>query len=66
MQDTNRVEGIMLEGIPFTNYGSQPGIGLVHRDWDNIYLMKERPGWSDDEYFDFALKQFVLLNIEKP
>lgn len=66
LEDTNRVEGIMLEGIPFTSYGTQPGIGLVHKEWENIYLLKERPGWTSDDYFTYAKKQFVLLNIEKP
>lgn len=66
VKDTNRVEGVMLEGIPFTSYGTQPGAVLIHRDWFNFYVMRERKHWSEDEYFNYALSQFPLLNIDRP
>lgn len=66
LKDTNRVEGVMLEGIPFTSYGAQPGVALVHRDWDNIYLLKERKEWKEEDYFDYAQSRFLDLKIMRP
>ena len=66
VKDTNRVEGVMLEGIPFTIYGTQPGVALIHKEWENIYLLKERINWSEDDYFEYASTRFVELNILNP
>lgn len=53
--NTKTVDGYALEEIPENNLGEAPGVALVNRDWQSeIYLMKFRPDWPDDLYFEEA------------
>jgi hypothetical protein len=58
--------GVALEEIPVSRNGQEVAMILVHRDWDAFYFVNERPDWKDDQYFEFAVKRFKELGIEKP
>lgn len=47
-----------LEEIGESRGGYAPCMVLINADWKKLYLMNERAGWTDDEYFDFAAKRF--------
>jgi len=63
---TDIFEGVYLEGLDSSMSGSRPGIVLTHRDWGNIYFVKERKSWGEEEYFDFAQARFHQLGILDP
>lgn len=55
---TSFIEGIPLEEIPEGPYGFHEGIVLIHRDWENIYFVKQRSLWDEDTYFNYAVDIF--------
>jgi len=66
VQATEIFEGIHLEGLPPTPAGHQPGVVLTHRNWKNVYFMRKRKNWKEDEYFDWATIRFQELGIKNP
>ena len=63
---TDRIEGTQLEGIPVNSLGFQPGIVLYHRDWRDLYFLRERKNWKEEDYFEYAELRFKDLKIEHP
>lgn len=52
--DIAMIRGIELEPIPKSRNGIKQGMALVSRDWNVIYFLRERIGWDDECYFDYA------------
>lgn len=64
--NTAWVKGVQLEELPVKNNGEIPGMVLIHRDWKEFYLVRERSGWEEGDYFEFALSRFNTLDIKHP
>lgn len=61
--DTKYIQG----GIPLEEI--EPGHTstiLVHRDWNKMYYLNGRIGWTDEDYFKYATKRFEELGISTP
>lgn len=63
---TDIFEGVYLEGLEPTLSGTRPGVVLAHHDWSAIYFVKERRGWDEEDYFEFAQTRFHQLGIKDP
>lgn len=57
---------IPLELIPLGPNNYKPGLVFFYRDWGDIYCLAERPGWIEQDYFDYAKGRFKTLGIRKP
>jgi hypothetical protein len=55
-----------LEQIPEVRTGYAPCMVLINATWRRLYLVVERTGWDDDDYFGFAQKRFRELGIVEP
>jgi hypothetical protein len=55
-----------LEEIPAGRNGFAPCMVLVCSDWKRLYLVIEREGWDDDDYFEFAEKRLRELKVVFP
>lgn len=64
--NTSFIEGVYLERIPPGLNDFKPGMVLVRAEWDKIYFLCERDGWTEDDYFKFAEKRMKELGITKP
>lgn len=64
--NTKAVDGYALEEIPEDGLGEAPGVALVNRDWQpEIYLMRKRPDWGENEYFSEAERLIKELGIKE-
>lgn len=65
--NTARISGGMaLELIPPGISGLAPGMVLAHAKWSQLYFLRERERWREDDYFELAEKRFRELDIAKP
>lgn len=60
------IDELALETIAESRQGYAPCMVLINLLWNKLYLVNEREGWTEDEYFDFASKRFKELGIETP
>ena len=58
------LDGIYLEPIERGYSGMREGIILACRNWKNIYFMRERVGWKEEQYFEEAEKIIKENNYE--
>lgn len=66
ISSTDIFEGVYLEGLEPAMSGTRPGVVLTHRDWNDIYFVKERRGWGEEDYFEYAQTRFHQLGIKDP
>jgi hypothetical protein len=64
--NTTWVEGVPLEEIPDGRNGFAPAMVLIRAEWKEQYFLKEREGWTDDDYFELAQKRMAIHGIRKP
>lgn len=64
--NTAWIEGIYLDQIPGGENKFAPGMVLYKRGWENIYFVKERPNWGEEEYFRYAGRIMRRENIKTP
>lgn len=61
--NTATVDGHFLEEVPEITKGFKPGVALVNKDWNDIYLVRKHVGWGENEYFDHADRLIREKNI---
>ena len=66
LAQTAWIEGTALETIPPGQMGFNEAMVLVRHDWDRMYFVIKREGWTDDEYFELAEKLQAQKGIVKP
>lgn len=64
--NTTWVDGIPLEPIPDGKNGFAPAMVLIRANWREMYFLKEREAWTDDDYFELAEKRMAVQGIRKP
>ena len=53
--DTLKVVGIPLEDMRADEITHKsPGVVIMKTGWKDMYFLKEREGWTEDQYFMFA------------
>ncbi len=62
--DTFFVDGVALEDIPAGSNKKYPGIVLFSEDWNDWYFLKERDGWTEEDYFQLARFKLKELGLE--
>ncbi len=64
--NTAWIEGITLEKIDLGPNELRTGMVLIHKNWRNLYFLKERTGWIDEDYFDLASDLLKQRSIDNP
>jgi len=74
MFDFHRYRGILRANTKYIEGGIpleeiEPGhtsLILVHRDWDKMYFLNGRIGWTDEDYFRWAAQRMKDIGIANP
>lgn len=64
--NTSWIQGSYLEDIPEGPNQFRPGMVLISHKWRKVYFLRERSGWTDDQYFELAEVLMIKDGILTP